>query len=493
MIQIDLSIDYFQYDIYTLVQAFFPGEEIKVTFQEGIPKDFKGIFLETLYTESGVSFLLKNSECEDFWKKDVSWDNDDRKWRKRQMKICLYHMLSEYTRKILPWGNLTGIRPVKIVMNILEQGKTEEEVRKELREIYCMTEEKIDLAMEIAKAELAKLAEFDYPTGYSLYVGIPFCPTTCLYCSFTSYPIIRWKERTGEYLQALFEELTYISKKMKNVRLDSIYIGGGTPTTLEAEQLKELIGFIREKFDCSYVKEFCVEAGRPDSITKEKLIALNESGIDRISINPQSMNDETLKIIGRQHSVEDIRKAFYLAREVGFSTINMDVILGLPGENVEHIKKTMEEIKKLSPENLTVHTLALKRAARLKLHIDDYESDINSAPEDMMKIAAQAAKSMGMKPYYLYRQKNMGGNLENVGYTKDGHTGLYNILIMEEKQTIVAAGAGASTKFLVEEGQIHRVENVKDVSNYMERIHEMIDRKEEVLKEYDSQICGGLC
>jgi len=493
VIQIDLSMDYFQYDIYTLIQAFFPGEEIKVTFQEEIQKEFNGIFLKTIYTESGVTFRLTESGCESIREKTVVWDNDDRKWRKRQLKICLYHMLSEHTGKLLPWGNLTGIRPVKIVMNILEQGKTLEEARRELKEIYCMTDEKIELALEIANEELRKLSEFDYSTGYSLYVGIPFCPTTCLYCSFTSYPIIRWKERTEEYLQSLFEELTYISEKMKNVRLDSVYIGGGTPTTLEAEQLRALIGFIREKFDCSHVKEFSVEAGRPDSITREKLVVLKESGIDRISINPQTMNDETLKVIGRQHSVEDIRKAFALAREVGFSTINMDIILGLPGENVSHVKHTMEEIKKLSPENLTVHTLALKRAARLKLHIDDYEEDINAAPEEMMKIAAQEAESMGMKPYYLYRQKNMGGNLENVGYAKEGHTGLYNILIMEEKQTIIAAGAGASTKFLVEEGQIHRVENVKDVSNYMERIHEMIERKEEVLKEYDSQICGGLC
>lgn len=491
MIQIDLSIDYFQYDIYTLVQAFFPGEEIKVTFHEEMHTDFPGIYLKTLYSESGVIFQLIDEKTQESCK--ITWDNDDRKWRKRQLKIGLYRMLSQYTQKILPWGNLTGIRPVKIVMNLLEGGKTQEETRRELKEVYCMSDEKIDLSMEIANAEMRELEAFDYPTGYSLYVGIPFCPTTCLYCSFTSYPIISWKKRTGDYLQTLYKELDYIAEKMKHARLDCVYIGGGTPTTLEAVQLRELIGFIRKKFDCSHVKEFCVEAGRPDSITREKLLALKECGVERISINPQTMNDETLRVIGRQHSVEDIRKAFAMAREVGFSTINMDIILGLPGENIEHIKRTMEEIKKLSPENLTVHTLALKRAARLKLRIDDYEEDINAAPEDMMQIAAAEAEKMGMKPYYLYRQKNMGGNLENVGFTKEGHTGLYNILIMEEKQTIIAAGAGGSTKFLVEEGQIHRVENVKDVSNYMERIHEMIDRKEEVLKEYDSQICGGLC
>ena len=229
-----------------------------------------------------------------------------------------------------------------------------------------------------------------------------------------------------------------------------------------------------------------MEAGRPDSITKEKLVALKESDIERISINPQTMNEETLKIIGRQHTVKDIIQAYDMAKETGFQTINMDIILGLPGENMTHLEHTMEEIKKLNPENLTVHSLALKRAARLNIQKQSYIEEINAAPEDMMKRTAEYAKSMGLEPYYLYRQKNMGGNLENVGYAKPGHIGLYNILIMEEKQTIVAAGAGAMSKYLFPDGSITRVENVKDVTNYIKRIDEMIARKEEIRSSYES-------
>ena len=275
---------------------------------------------------------------------------------------------------------------------------------------------------------------------------------------------------------------------MSHKRLDSVYIGGGTPTTLNPEELRHLILFIREKFDCSAVKEFCVEAGRPDSITREKLHALKECGIERISINPQTMNEETLKVIGRQHTVQDIIQAYELAKEIGFQTINMDIILGLPGEGMAQLEHTMEEIQKLNPENLTVHSLALKRAARLNIQKQSYIEEINVAPENMMKRTAEYAEKMGLEPYYLYRQKNMGGNLENIGYAKPGHIGLYNILIMEEKQTIVAAGAGAMSKYVFPDGSITRVENVKDVTNYIERIDEMIARKEEIHSSYESEV-----
>lgn len=479
MLQIRLSEDNFQYDIYSLTKAFFPLEDVQVQVGGEVQTQESRDKLQVTYTDCGVKITYEP------WKREaicesVFWDTRERKTQKNQLKALLYSILSRSTGKKLPWGNLTGIRPVKIPMLMLEQGKQRAEVEEELAKTYCMSREKIDLSLEIAEKEIAKLQTFDYQSGYSLYVGIPFCPTTCLYCSFTSYPIGLWKNRTGEYLEALFKELKYISEIMGEKRLDSVYIGGGTPTTLEAEELERLIGVIQSYFDCSYVKEFSVEAGRPDSITKEKLMALKKCGVERISINPQTMNDATLKIIGRQHTVEDIRQAFTLAREVGFSAINMDIILGLPGEKLSHLEHTLREIQQLNPENLTVHSLALKRAARLNIEKAMYEETINIEPEIMMKEAEKIAREMGMSPYYLYRQKNMAGNLENVGYAREGHEGLYNILIMEEKQTIIAAGAGAMSKYVLPGNDITRVENVKDVTNYINRVDEMIARKKEV-------------
>lgn len=487
MIQIQLSEDNFQYDVYTLVKAFFPEEDVKVMvgLSDCLPEE--GKTLQVCYQQEKVTVTIKEKGIV-ISEESVTFESAERKQKKNRLKKLLYGQLSKVAGRQLPWGNLTGIRPIKIVMSMLEQGKSSEEVEKSVRETYCISEEKAKLSLEIAERELEVLNTFPYKEGYSLYVGIPFCPTTCLYCSFTSYPIGIWRGRTGEYLAALYKELEYIAGRMKHKRLDSVYIGGGTPTTLSAGELNSLLSFIREKFDCSNVKEFCVEAGRPDSITIEKLSVLKESGVKRISINPQTMNDKTLQVIGRQHSVEDIRCAYDMAASVGFPTINMDIILGLPGENLQDLEHTLKEIEKLAPQNLTVHSLALKRAARLNIQKQSYVQEINAAPAKMMKMAAEYAETMGMVPYYLYRQKNMGGNLENVGYAARGHIGLYNILIMEEKQTIMAAGAGAMTKNVLSSGDIVRVENVKDVANYIERVDEMIARKEEVFKSHERKM-----
>lgn len=490
MILIRLNEDNFQYDIYSLTKAFFPEEEVKTILEDQEIQSMADRVLEIQYQREQVvlRFIDKESSGKTVEQK-FSWNSMQRKLKKNQLKIALYRMLQEITQKELPWGNLTGIRPVKIAMGMLEQGMSEENTAKELADTYCMSQEKVQLGMEIAKRELEVLHTFDYKTGYSLYVGIPFCPTTCLYCSFTSYPIGLWRERTEAYLVALFQELSYVAERMKGKRLDSVYIGGGTPTTLTGQQLERLIHTIRTLFDCSQVKEFCVEAGRPDSITREKLKVLRQCGVERISINPQTMNQDTLRVIGRQHTVEDIKRAFWEAREIGFTTINMDIILGLPGEGIEELSHTLDEIEQLAPQNLTVHSLALKRAARLNIQLERYKDSVNCDPVPMMEEAQRRAKAMGLVPYYLYRQKNMGGNLENVGYAKPGHIGLYNILIMEEKQTIVACGAGASTKRVWSEPnpdgthRIERCENVKDVAQYMERIDEMIERKQKLFEE----------
>lgn len=285
----------------------------------------------------------------------------------------------------------------------------------------------------------------------------------------------------GEYLTALEKEIDFVREACQDKILDSVYIGGGTPTTLEPEELRRLLSKVRASFDFSQVKEFTVEAGRADSITRDKLRVLKEFGVTRISVNPQTMNQETLNIIGRRHTVEQVEEAFRLAREEGFTNINMDLILGLPGETKEHVERTMEAVTRLCPDSLTVHSLAIKRASRLSLWIEENGIETLHNTDETMEIAAEGAARMNMKPYYLYRQKNMSGNFENVGYATEGNYGIYNILIMEEKQTIMALGAGTISKAVYPDGRIERCDNVKDVALYIEKIDEMIDRKRKLL------------
>ena len=346
---------------------------------------------------------------------------------------------------------------------------------------YYISREKGKLSIDIAKREKELLSVLHYKDGYSLYIGIPFCPTTCLYCSFTSFPIGLWKKRVGDYLEALEKEMAYVAEVYRDKILDTVYIGGGTPTTLEPEELERLLASVGRYFDLSHVQEFTVEAGRADSITREKLQVLKKHKITRISVNPQTMKDETLKIIGRRHSVEQVKSAYWLAREEGFDNINMDIILGLPGEVEEDVRYTAEEIRKLNPDSLTVHSLAIKRASGLNRWIEENGLKALNNTDATMDIAAKAAEDMGMEPYYLYRQKNMSGNFENVGYARPGKYGIYNILIMEEKQTIAALGAGSISKRVYPDGRIERSDNVKDVSQYIERIGEMIERKKHLL------------
>lgn len=411
-------------------------------------------------------------------------DLSDHSATKNVIKKLFYQMLVERTSHELPWGSLTGIRPTKIALSRLEDGWKEDDIRRFMKETYMTSDEKIDLSVEIAAREKRLMEPINYDSGYSLYVGIPFCPTTCLYCSFTSYPISKWKGRTGLYLEALFKELEYTAEKMKGRPLDTIYFGGGTPTSLPAEDIDAILCKLEQLFDTKNVLEFTVEAGRPDSITEEKLKVLASHGISRISINPQTMNQKTLDLIGRRHTVENVKEKFHMARALGFDNINMDLIMGLPGEDLDDVKHTLEEIEALKPDSLTVHSLAIKRAARLNMFKEEYaDLKISNTPE-MIALSEACARRMGMEPYYLYRQKNMAGNFENVGYSLPGKACLYNILIMEELATIVACGAGTTTKVVFpSENRRERCENVKEVEQYISRIDEMIGRKEKILNE----------
>lgn len=477
MVDIYLKEEFYAYDAFHITKGFLPNEEIKQHI------DCKRN--EIISIDINKETILEIQEVDKKYTK---------KEKKSEVNKKIYSALEKYTGKSMAWGILTGIRPTKILMKELDKGKQEEEIKKWFRQKYLVSEKKAELGMEIAKREKSLLEKLDYENGYSLYIGIPFCPTTCTYCSFTSYPIQQWKSRTEEYLEALCKEISFVGKVSKERKLNTIYMGGGTPTTLEAEQLDRLLTHVEKTFSLKELKEFTVEAGRPDSITREKLKVLKKHHITRISINPQTMQQKTLNSIGRKHTVEDVIRVFNLARELGFDNINMDLIAGLSGETVTDMKDTLEKIKELNPDNLTVHSLAIKRAA--KLNQSEAKKELINQSETlakMIELAGKYAGEMELVPYYLYRQKNIAGNFENVGYAKVDKAGIYNILIMEEKQSIIAVGAGASTKIVLPKGKeirdkksgdlknIVRIENVKDVDAYITRIDEMIERKGEWL------------
>lgn len=482
MILAKLNKPEFEYDIHSLIKAFFPEENVSATAEDKKYDEEITLTFQICYGEKEIFIawdgMTSGKKGEIFFEVDFS----DRQATKNQLKQKLYQVLTDITGEKLPWGTLTGIRPTKIPMKLLEEGKSKAEIRSYMKDTYFASDEKIELSIDIAERELEILKKIDYENGYSLYIGIPFCPTTCLYCSFTSFPLVSWRTKVDSYLDALEHELDYVAVKFGKKHLNSIYIGGGTPTTLEPYQLDRLIRKIRCSFDLSDCLEFTVEAGRPDSITREKLETLKKWGITRISINPQTMKDETLKIIGRRHTVAQTVESFQMARELGFDDINMDLIMGLPEESLEDVKNTLDQVKALKPDNLTVHSLALKRAARLNMFKEDYKDYKMVNTTEHMDLTAEYAREMGLEPYYLYRQKSMAGNLENVGYASPGKAGIYNILIMEEKQTIVACGAGTVTKRVYGDGRIDRCDNVKDVKLYMEKIDEMIRRKQKLFE-----------
>ena len=508
----------------------------------------QSVSLRTVQAEPGFLYTEKSRTC------------------KTALKHAIYEMLSEQTGRTLPWGELIGVRPTKIAMTQIlkylenETGEAGQQAGAindvndiktsapgnitannaysasnralEAAAAYMMQEhlvspEKAHLAANIAMRERQILSKIDYQDGYSLYIGIPFCPTTCLYCSFPSYSIEGFRDRVDEYLDALEKEIRAGAQMMQELgkKPDTIYIGGGTPTTLEPDQMDRLLTLIEENFLGGHsiaealaagktssataadrfttvfdeaadhstiesreaanpaaifgIQEFTVEAGRPDSITREKLLVMKRHGVSRISVNPQTMKEETLRLIGRRHTVQDVIDAFCLAREEGFDNINMDLILGLPEETEEDVARTIAEIEKLSPDSLTVHSLALKRGSRMQEWIQKNGWKSLRNTDQAVRIAAEGAARMGMEPYYLYRQKNISGNFENVGYALPGKAGCYNILIMEEKQSILALGAGSISK-AVKDDTIVRSDNAKDITTYLQNIDEMIERKRRI-------------
>lgn len=479
MIHLYINIPKFENDIRALLMAFFPGQKITVSREKtDIYMDicFKEQTPENIYGRSVVCELGQDGSVSRAG--ETKTVPGEMKATRDQLKRLAYRLLCEATGTTLPWGTLTGIRPAKVATGCLEEGMSDADIRKYFKEAYKISDRKLDLCLQVAENEKAVLEQVDYQNTYSLYTGIPFCPTICAYCSFSSYPLNVWKNRVDDYLEALFKEIETMSRKFRRKKLLTFYMGGGTPTSLNASQMDRLLTKLEQCFHIDLAAEATIEAGRPDSFTPEKLKVIRAHGIERISINPQTMNQKTLDAIGRRHTVAQVLEAFDMASAIGFKNINMDLIAGLPGEHLEDFERTLEEIKKLSPESLTVHALAIKRAAALNTE-ETYAARIGvEETNDMISAGFEAAVSMGMRPYYMYRQKNIAGNLENVGYARPGCEGLYNMLIMEEKQSILALGAGASTKMAVrEENRIERIENVKSVKDYIERIDEMIGRK----------------
>lgn len=561
MIQIflDEALLPFESDIRELCKAFYPGEDFQMHTPEGVrlmetTQEEKNALKRAKEQKSAVPVNKKSLKRKDTEKQNRILTEEgisdpslfrlsldlrgaklsfigNRTKDKSTVKAYLYKILQKKCGRSLPWGDLTGIRPVSLAGKLLEELKNEEiqteqeEIRfyQALKDEYCLEGEKAELLRFLALRErdiLQKAEErggIKIEDGFSIYIHIPFCPSKCAYCSFLSSPIGPFSDRISDYLEKVSEELDFALYEMGERRgktLQSIYIGGGTPTALPEKALEELLVLVEKKLlssPYSKVLEYTVEAGRPDSLEGNKLALLKEYSVGRISINPQTFRQETLDLIGRKHSIESVVDRFYEARALGFDNINMDLILGLPSERLSDVEESLLKIQELAPENLTVHSLAVKRAAKLKTEENKYkgayqagasseefplkrEFSLSYIPswrkqesrtemEWMMLSAMQTAEELSLYPYYLYRQKNMAGNLENIGFSKEGKECLYNIFMMEEKHTVFGVGAGSSSKILFGNGRLERVDNGKDFRSYMEHFTEYQEKKRSVLEE----------
>ncbi len=394
----------------------------------------------------------------------------------------LFKALYELTGTDVPWGILTGIRPVKKILPLLDKGMNRDEIFDLLREKFWISDEKLDIVYNTAIVQRPLLAKTP-KRGVSLYVSVPFCPSRCSYCSFVSHSVEQSAKLMPEYIRLLCRELEMWGEIVRSLGLvlDTVYFGGGTPTSLSAEYLDSLLKAVNKNFDLSNIREYCVEAGRPDTITEEKLFVLKQNGVSRISINPQTMNDDVLKNIGRRHTSEETVNSYYMARRLGFDNINMDLIAGLPGDTFESFENTLEKIILLEPDSVTVHTLTLKRAAGL---FSDSESQLENPVREMVRSSVELLTADGYNPYYMYRQKNTLDNQENTGYAKSGKESFYNMLIMDETQSIFGAGCAASTKLVEPCGRITRIHNYKFPYEYITQFDKLMEKKNKVYEIY---------
>ena len=468
----------FHFELENLTRLFFPNEKITVI------RDFSEPQPPYIYTEVSDKITI-SVNIGSFNKSETAvkkLTDDDNELVSAQL---LYKLLCDFTGLTQPWGILTGVRPVKLLRRLAEESSEEQAVKKFEKDFF-VSNEKIALSRETEHNE-RKILELSKPESFSLYVGIPFCPSRCSYCSFVMASIERAEKLIEPYTKLLCEEIKQtaeIANKL-GLRLETVYFGGGTPTTLSAEQLDTVLRTVNKSFDMSTCREFTVEAGRPDTIDIAKLFALKENKVDRISINPQTVNDEVLKTIGRKHTAQQFFDAFELARKCGFNNINTDLIAGLPTDSPESFKNSLDSIVRLNAECITVHTLCMKRASRLTT--EGVTLDLQQA-RDAREMLAYTQNILGQNeyiPYYMYRQSRMVGNLENVGWSKRGFESLYNVYVMDETHTILACGSGGVTKLKRNNPDyLERIFNFKYPYEYIDRFDELIQRKSGIMQFY---------
>ena len=468
----------FHFELENLTRLFFPNEKITVI------RDFSEPQPPYIYTEVSDKITI-SVNIGSFNKSETAvkkLTDDDNELVSAQL---LYKLLCDFTGLTQPWGILTGVRPVKLLRRLAEESSEEQAVKKFEKDFF-VSDEKIALSRETEHNE-RKILELSRPESFSLYVGIPFCPSRCSYCSFVMASIERAEKLIEPYTKLLCEEIkrtAEIANKL-GLRLETVYFGGGTPTTLSAEQLDTVLKTVNKSFDMSTCREFTVEAGRPDTIDIAKLFALKENKVDRISINPQTVNDEVLKTIGRKHTAKQFFDAFELARKCGFDNINTDLIAGLPTDTPESFKNSLDSIVRLNAECITVHTLCMKRASRLTT--EGVTLDLQQA-RDAREMLAYTQNILGQNeyiPYYMYRQSRMVGNLENVGWSKRGFESLYNVYVMDETHTILACGSGGVTKLKRNNPDyLERIFNFKYPYEYIDRFDELIQRKSGIMQFY---------
>ena len=472
IIKVYLNKQEYRYDVFQIINLFYNLEEINFTDNDAD--------MDILIYDNNITIRYMDKSYE--FSKEESFKV------KEAVKLAVYNFLSTLTGIEFPWGTLIGIRPSKIALNLISNGKTDSEIIDYYSRRFKTNTSKAQLCIDIAMLE-KEFVNLDTNSA-SIYIGMPFCPTRCLYCSFASNPIGSCSDIVEPYLAALSKEIESAAKFIedKGLNIECVYFGGGTPTAVNDQQFETIMNIIYNNLILGRdIKEFTVECGRPDSITENKLRTMKKNKVHRISINPQTMNDETLKKIGRHHTAADVVNKFNMARNLGFDNINMDIIVGLQGENLSHIDNTCNALYELNPDSITVHGLSIKRASKLHENIlrnralgQISQSEIN----EMYERTVELARSLKMKPYYMYRQKNMFGNMENVGYARPSKEGIYNIEMIEEQQTIIALGADAVSKVVFpEENRIERHGNVKDVREYINRIDEMISKKNNLLSE----------
>ena len=478
----------FRYELEKLCRIFLPFEKIEIIAEPREDEIFAVTAVEkgenTTTLSATLSFFGKTFERSESIENNIIDYTDV---CERELAVCLYGCFLAATGYTPPWGILTGVRPAKLYSRLCSasgEAKTDEYFSTKL----LVSPEKISLCKETHKSE-EKIVSLSRGDSFSLYISIPFCPTRCSYCSFVSHSVEHAKKLIPEYVRLLCEELKITADyaKRNSLRLETIYMGGGTPTTLTPEQMNLVLTTVRENFDLTHLREFTVEAGRPDTITREKLQVLKQNGVSRISINPQTMNDSVLMAIGRRHTAEQTVESFHLARECGFDNINMDLIAGLPTDTAESFNATLDKILALSPESVTVHSLSMKRAANLSSENAALPADVGNMAISMVRNARERISGAGIVPYYMYRQSKTVGNLENVGFAKAGYECLYNVYIMDETHTILACGASAVTKLKEPNGNyIERIFNYKYPYEYINRFNELIDRKARINSFYET-------